>query len=53
MTFDPVKGHMTYAGLVIDHCNQVSLKLTEEEESEEESERTIEKQNTGALHAPV
>ena len=26
MTFDPVKGHMTYAGWVIDHCDQVSLK---------------------------
>ena len=26
MTFDPIKGHMTYAGWVIDHCDQVSLK---------------------------
>ena len=26
MTFDPVKGHMSYAGWVIDHCDQVSLK---------------------------
>ena len=26
MTFDPVKGHMTYAGWVIDYCDQVSLK---------------------------
>ena len=26
MTFDPIKGHMTYAGWVIDHYDQVSLK---------------------------
>ena len=26
MTFGPVKGHLTYAGWVIDHCHQVSLK---------------------------
>ena len=26
MTFDPVKGYMTYAGSVIDYCDQVSLK---------------------------
>ena len=26
MTFDEVKGHMIYAGWVIDHCDQVSLK---------------------------
>ena len=26
MNFDPVKGHMTYAGWVIGNCDQVSLK---------------------------
>ena len=26
MTFDLVKGHMTYAGRIIDHCDQILLK---------------------------
>ena len=60
VTFDPVKGHMTYAGWVIDHCDQVSLKSIKAARRyirlyglQKKKERTIEKQNTGALHAPV
>ena len=64
MTFDPVKGHMIYASWVNDHCDQVSLKSTKaawryiglygwQKKKKNQKERTIEKQNTGALHAPV
>ena len=52
-------------GWVIDHCDQVSLKSIkatgryirlygwQKKKKKKKKERTIEKQNTGALHAPV
>ena len=58
MTFDLVKGHMKYAGCVIDHCDEVSLKSVKAARRNKaiwltEERRTSEKQNTGALHAPM
>ena len=55
MTFDLVKGHMTYAGWVIDHIDQVSLKSVETARRyirlfgwQKVDGRTSEKQNTGS-----
>ena len=59
MTFAPVKGHMTYADWVIDHCDQVSLKSVERTNGTldylvvDRRKKTLEKQNTGALYAPA
>ena len=32
MNFDPVKGHLTDAGWVFDHCDQVSLNRSKQVE---------------------